>query len=338
MGLKKYIVFSILLIVLVFGYVFSLEAGDYKVTVLDVALSLPVAIWVVLPLLVLFIGSVTHMMFYGFKSFLKYRAITTDEENVSKSIKAYLLQKTDKTSYKTKAFKDITNILSQLNFDVKDETFTSSNDEINKTISQIKDIKSGTYVQDKNLKLDTTSILAEANLLNKLNAEIDFCVEILKKPMNYSSNSIKVAFFNVLDQKSMTTVKKVYENITLDKEMAKKLFEKAAENPEFGLINEEVLKITKNLEYTKVDFIELAKLYKKAYQPDDLIALFESLSKELDNAVDAYFYILFEYEMIDKIREQLISYPENELITYRALLELKDAGKHYSLEDLCYRS
>lgn len=338
MGLKKYIVFSILLIVLVFGYVFSLEAGDYKITVLDVSLALPVAIWVIMPLIVLFIGSVTHIMFYGFKSFLKYRAITSDEENVSKSIKAYLLQKADKTSYKTKAFKDITNILSQLNFDVKDETFTTSNDEINKTVSQIKDIKAGTYIQEKNLKLESTSSLAQANLKNKLNAEIDFCVDVLKKPMNYSSEIIKHAFFNVLKDKSMTTVKKVYENITLDKEMAEKLFEKAAQNPEFGLVNEEVLKITKNLEYTKTEFIALAKIYKDAYQPDDLILLFETLSKELDNAVDAYFYILFEFEMIDKIREQLSSHPDNELVAFRALLELKDSGKQYSLEDLCYRS
>lgn len=59
------------------------------------------------------------MVYYSLKSYLKYRSITKDEENVMQSIKAYLLQKGDKTTFKTKAFKDLTNILSQVNFEVK---------------------------------------------------------------------------------------------------------------------------------------------------------------------------------------------------------------------------
>lgn len=338
MGLKKYIVFSILLIVLVFGYVFSIEPGEYKVTILDVSLSLPIAIWIILPLLILFIGSVAHMMFYGFKSYLKYRAIARDEETISESIKAYLLQKADKSTYKTKSFKNITNILSQINFEVKDAPFTTSNEEINKTVSLIKEIKSGKYIQDKSLKLEPSSKLAHQNLLNKVNAEVDFCVEILKKPMNYSSDVVKQAFLNVVEEKSMTTVRKLYENVTLDKEMGEKLFIKCSKNPEFTLPNEEIIKITKNLEYDKNDFLQLAKILKESYQPDEIISLFEELSKQIDCSTEAYVYILFEYEMIDTIREVLSSHPDADLMAFRALIDLKDAGKQYSLESLCYRS
>ncbi|RXJ86809.1 hypothetical protein [Arcobacter sp. CECT 8985] len=338
MGLKKYIVFSILLIVLVFGYVFSIEPGEYKVTILDVSLSLPIAIWIIMPLLILFIGSVAHMMFYGFKSYLKYRAIARDEETISESIKAYLLQKADKSTYKTKSFKNITNILSQINFEVKDAPFTTSNEEINKTVSLIKEINAGKYIQDKSLKLEPSSKLAHQNLLNKVNAEVDFCVEILKKPMNYSSDVVKQAFLNVVEEKSMTTVRKLYENVTLDKEMGEKLFIKCSKNPEFTLPNEEIIKITKNLEYDKNDFLQLAKILKESYQPDEIISLFEELSKQIDCSTEAYVYILFEYEMIDTIREVLSSHPDADLMAFRALIDLKDAGKQYSLESLCYRS
>lgn len=338
MGLKKYIVFSILLIILIFGYVFSVEPGEYKITVLDISLTLPIAVWVILPLLVLFIGSVSHMLYYSLKSYLKYRAILKDEENIMQSIKAYLLQKGDKTSYKTKAFKDISNILSQINFEVKDSNFTTSNNEINKIVSLIKDINNGIYVQDKEIKLEPTSKLAHKNLLNKVDAEIDFCVEILKKPMNYNSDVIKKAFLNVVDQKSMTTVKKLYENVSLDKEMGKKLFEKSAKNPDFAIVNEEVIKITKNLDYDKNDYLELAKLYKDAYQPDDLISLFEDLSKEVECSTEAYLYVLFEFEMIDRVRELLTSYADEEYPAFRAFIDLKDAGKQYSLESLCFKS
>ncbi|RXJ99102.1 hypothetical protein CRU98_06995 [Arcobacter sp. CECT 8986] len=338
MGLKKYIVFSILLIVLVFGYVFSIEPGEYKVTILDVSLTLPIAIWVTLPIVLLFIGSVAHMMFYGFKSYLKYRSIAKDEENISESIKAFLLQKADKSTYKTKSFKNITNILSQIDFEVRDASFTTSNEEINKTVSLIKEIKAGKYVQDKTLKLEPTSKLAHQNLLNKVNAEVDFCVEILKKPMNYSSDVTKQAFLNVVEDKSMTTVKKLYENVTLDKEMGEKLFKKCAKNPEFTLSNEEIIKITKNLDYDKNDFLELAKVLKESYQPDELISLFDELSKQIDCSTEAYVYVLFEFEMIDTIREVLSSHPDADLMAFRALIDLKDAGKQYSLESLCYKS
>ncbi len=136
----------------------------------------------------------------------------------------------------------------------------------------------------------------------------------------------------------MTTVKKLYENVTLDKEMGKKLFEKSAKNPDFAIINEEVIKITKNLDYEKNDYLELAKLYKDAYQPDDLISLFEDLSKEIDCSTEAYLYVLFEFEMIDRIRELLTSYTDEEYPAFRALIDLKDSGKQYSLESLCYKS
>ena len=34
MGLKKYVIFSIILIIVVFGYTYSLELGNYNITIL----------------------------------------------------------------------------------------------------------------------------------------------------------------------------------------------------------------------------------------------------------------------------------------------------------------
>jgi hypothetical protein len=52
--------------------------------------------------------------------------------------------------------------------------------------------------------------------------------------------------------------------------------------------------------------------------------------------MESYFYVLLELEMIEKIKELLSSYTEEDFIVFRALLDLKDAGKHYSLDDLTY--
>jgi hypothetical protein len=174
-------------------------------------------------------------------------------------------------------------------------------------------------------------------MLNKVNEQIDFAVDVLKKPENFSSNVVRQSFENVLKEKSMTTVKKLYKNIKLDKELATKLFEKDAANNEFGFTPDEIIKIVKDLDYKKDDYLALAKNYETILQPDQIISLFEKLSAELEEATAAYLHVLCEYEMIDKVREIISATPDNEYTAFKALLDLKEAGKYYNLEAISYK-
>jgi hypothetical protein len=335
-GLKKYIGFSLILIVAVGLYVYSIESGDYRVTILDFSLLLPTVAWVLVPIVVLFIFTVLHLIFYGSVNYCKNRGFSKDETTILETIKTVLLQKNDKRKFKTLGYKNVASILNQFDFDVKDSAFTSSNEELNKVVSQIKDIKAGKFVNEKSLKLNFDSKLAKQNLMNKVTEQVDYALDVLKKADQFSSDIVRVAYFNVLDNKSMTTIKKVYTNVNLDKEMALKLFIKDIDNTDFGLKKEEILKITKNLNYSNTEFITLAKLYKDGLTPDKLLELFETISSENEVAMESYFYVLLELEMIEKIKELLSSYTEEDFIVFRALLDLKDAGKHYSLDDLTY--
>lgn len=337
MGFKKYIVFSIIFIVAVYGYAYSLELGEYKITVLDISLNLPVAVWIITPLVLLFIATVGHILFYGLINVFKARAVVKDHELMINMIKSNLLGKLNNKRFKTKGFKTLSNILSQFNLSVKNDTFSSSDEELNKIVANIQDVRNGKYINDKVIKFSETSDLANLNLLNKINEQVDFAVEVVKKPENYSSNVVKHAFENVLDQKTMTTVKKLYKNIKLDKYLAKKLFEKDAANNEFGFTAEEILKIVKDLDYKSEDYMDLAKNYESILQPDQIIALFEKLSSELEDAMPAYLHVLFEYEMIEKVKELISTTSENEFTAFKALLDLKEAGKHYNLDSISYK-
>ena len=337
MGFKKYIVFSVLFIGLIYGYAFSLELGDYKVTFFDISILLPVALWIILPIIFLFIATIGHILFYGLINVFRQRAIDKDKETMITLVKSILLEKNPPKRFRTKTFKEISSIISQLTLGVKDSTFSSSDAELNNLIAHIQDIKAGKFVMDKSLKLNEMSELANQNLLNKVNEQIDFSVEVLKKVENYAPNIVRQSFINVLNEKSMTTVKKLYKNIKLDKELAKKLFEKDAENNEFGFTPEEISKIVKELDYDTEDYIELAKNYESILQPDQIIELFEKLSTEIDASTPAYLHVLFEYEMIDKVREIVDTTPEGEYSSFKALLDLKDAGKHYDLESISYK-
>jgi len=333
-GLKKYIGFSLLLIIAVGLYVFSIENGDYRLTFLDFSLLLPTVIWILVPLVILFIFSVLHLLFYGSINYCKNRSYIKDEEAIIDVLKSMLLQKNDKKRLKTPGFKNLSSILKQFKLEVGDSTFTSTNEGLNLVVSQIKDIKAGKYVNEKTLKLDPNSELAKQNLINKMNEQPDFSLDILKKSTNYSTDIVNVAFDNVVETKTMTTIKKVYNNIKLDREKAYKLFLKDIENIEFGLAKEEILKITKSLNYTQEEYVNLARLYKEVLSPDKLLELFETLSNENDEATTAYFYVLCELEMIEKLRDLLSGYNDDEMVPFRAILDLKEAGKHYSLDDI----
>ncbi len=334
MGIKKYIGFSLLLIIAVGFYVYSIESAEYKIEMFDFSLLLPVAIWIIVPLVVLFIFTVFHLLFYGSLHYCKNRGYSKDELTIIETIKANLLQKQDIKKFKTSAYKNLAGILNQLNIDIKDSSFTSSNESLNTVVSQIKDIQAGKYVNEKSIKLDKDSALAKQNLINKMKEQPDYALDVLKKSDNFSPEIVRVAFLDVLENKSMTTVKKVYTNVTLDRELALKLFVKDIENSEFGFSKEEIIKITKSLNYTSQEYLILARLYKEALSPDKLLELFEAIFEQNEEATNAYFYILCELEMIDKVRELLSGYNEDELVAFRALLDLKDTGKHYNLDDL----
>ena len=337
MGFKKYIVFSVLFIGLIYGYTFSLELGDYKVTILDISLLLPIAVWIIVPIVFLFIATIGHILFYGLINVFKQRAINKDKETMVTLIKSNLLEKNPPKRFKTKAFKELSAVFSQLKLNVKNDTFTSSDSELNSLIANIQDIKAGKFITDKSLKLNEMSELANQNLINKVNEQPDFAVDVLKKVENYAPNVVRQSFINVINEKSMTTIKKLYKNVKLDKDLARRLFEKDAANNEFGFSSEEISKIVKDLNYTTEDYLALARNYESILQPDQIIALFEKLSAEIDASTPAYLHVLFEYEMLDKVREIVDTTPEGEYSSFKALLDLKDAGKHYDLESISYK-
>ncbi len=181
MGVKIYIGFSLLLVILVGVIGYGIQPGEYEVTISEYSLNLPIIAWILAPLLLLFIFSVLHLIFYGSLNYCKNRGFSKDEASIIETIKSVLLQKQDKKKFKTVGYKNIATILNQFNVDVKDSTFTSSNESLNQTVSQIKDIKAGKYVNEKQLKLDPNSELAKQNLINKMSEQPDFSLDVLKK-------------------------------------------------------------------------------------------------------------------------------------------------------------
>ncbi len=339
MGLKKYMFFSVVFLAVVGVYAFLSVQGEHTVNIemLKLNVTLPIAAWVILPAAVIVIATVLHILFYGFRNYLQTRAIEKDEESLLTVIKDTLLENNSNRNFKMKELKEIANILSQMKLSSKVEKFDSSNNDINHIITTINEIEDGNYIYDKSLKFNKTGTIATKNLENRINTDVDFAMDVIKKQDTYSKENVKLAFLKVVEDKSMTTIKKLLENIELDKEMLVALLDKDSKNSDFALNEEDLIKYIKTVDFDKEDYINLVKTYKSSMQPDSLMNLCETLSNDKEEAMDAYFYALFEFEMIDKIRELLNAYGAHEFTAYRALIDLKDNGRNYTVDSLSYK-
>lgn len=336
MGLKKYFFFSLLLIIVIAGYVFSINANDYRIAFFDYGIVLPIAIWVVIPVVALFLLSFLHMIFYGMKGYFEKNAFKKDFDNIIHLLKARIEKQEYNHAFKTTEAKEVSSTISQLDVAPQNSDFSTTNKEIQDIVSKINKINSGEYVPTKELKLPSTNPIMELNFLNKLKIDSDFALEVIKKSTNYTQKTVDAAIQSLIKNKSLTTIRKNFDTIKFNKELAFELFEKDSEKKEsFSLSRDEIIKIVSPLEFSKSEYLKLAKIYKKSFSPEEIIKLFEDLSTKNEEANYAYLYILFEYEMLDNIREILQNSANNEYLPFKALLDLKGAGKHYRLDSLC---
>jgi len=91
----------------------------------------------------------------------------------------------------------------------------------------------------------------------------------------------------------------------------------------------------KKVELSNDQLIIIARTYKKTISPEQIIKLYEELTEYKEEYMSAYLFVLAEYEMIDKMRDILENSASHEFIIYKALVDLKDAGKNtYSIDTL----
>ena len=257
MGLKRYILGSLLLAIIVFGYTFSIEAGDYRVQILDFTLILPIAVWVVLPMITLLALTVLHILFYGLKNYFTLKSITRDAKALTTLINKRLLHQTSNVNFQNEDFKEIGSILSQLELDVTNSNFTSKDKDIAKSVDQKFNIKSGKYISSKDLKLEASNPLMIQNTKNRIDMDDAFALEVVKNPTKNTEEILKYAFFKVIKTKSITTIKKIIDELNLDKEMIQALLLKDSEQkPEFAMTNDAILKLIKKVDFTNKELIE----------------------------------------------------------------------------------
>ena len=332
MGLKKYIIFGALFLIAMGVGIYSYTGDYYAMPIAGVTLRLPVAVWVMLPALLLYLMTIVHLMFYGAVTFSRLRTIKKDSERFVENAKRALLGKQlSGEGYKSEAFKLPGAILPLLNIDPKRSAHHRVYDDGIQDILEAKQrVKEGEVIDLAKFNLLSDNALVLKNAENALAKDKTYATTILKKCDD--KKLCQKAHLALAEFASLDEIKK-YE-VEPTKELFDRLIDRigAKENP-IEMSDDDIIAYIRQLNFTKEDFIALAKKLKRKLNPDRLILLFEKLAHEFPHeAGDGYLYLLFELQMVDTAREYLENSSEEEYPVFKYLLFLKDSGKNFDTD------
>ena len=335
MGLKKYVGFSLLFTILLGLFVYSFEGGKYTLNVLDIPITLPIAVWIVIPVLLLALATMAHLMFYGTKNMIALRRIKKDSQRFTTAAKAALLGKAIDTNYKSEVFKVPGSILPLLNSDPKKaKSYTINSDEIRNMLDLKEQIQRGEVVDLSEYDLKPNNQYMLHNELNKLENDPSYAATILSKCSD--EDSCAKAFEKFVTLGSLEEIKK-YQKTPSKKVLNTMIDRIGSQNHPLELSNVEIVEYMKHVDevdpYNADEIVALMKKVRSKLTPDRLVLLADKMAHEFPHrGGEAYLYTMFELQKVDDAREFLENATEDEYPKYRYLLFLKDQGRNFDIE------
>ena len=106
------------------------------------------------------------------------------------------------------------------------------------------------------------------------------------------------------------------------------------ESKELIFDNDQVIQMVADMKLSSKEYKKIAKIYLNKMAPEQLSSLFEKFFTIDENSIEAYLLVLFELGMIDDVREILANSKKEEYLKFKALIQLKEAGKYYTYNNL----
>lgn len=335
MRIGLYIFAALTLAAIVGAFVYTVNPNHYLLEVTGIHFNLPVAVWVILPMLLLLALTIIHMLFYGFKNYLKLKKWQRDAATLDDAFYWSLINEPKDQKYALEEIKNSAMLLNKASIDMK-ENVEGLNSRLTKIINLIQKIKSGEYVDLKEHKM--TKLFSEnnplliQNRLNRLESDKEFVEEVMKSPSLFSkavqNKALEIFAANETFYKARKYAK------AFDAKNLKAMLQRVGGTEDMGLSVEILNEFVEGLKLECSDFVYIASITKKQFTPDQNLALFKKYQQNNLKAQNAYLYLLFEYELLEEVGKYLEEQNESEFIKFRALYELKQEHKKYKLEDL----
>lgn len=330
MGVKRYILFSVIFVAILGIYVYSFQGGSYMLELFGIPITLPIAAWVIMPVVLVIVFSVLHMMYYSMRVYMANRALGKDYDTFIESSKATLLGEKYQPKFKTEWFKLPNEMLTAIS-SPKDGTQKLNNEVLRDICSNVANIKEGEFVDIKQYKLSSDNPLTIQNKLNELKSNPKVASEILRSCSDLETPLCAIAFETLLKNASYTEIKKF--NFPLNAKHVLILLKRYEDKEDDIYMNEDDIgALMRKVPMGQDEYVEAARLLKRTINPDSLVAMFDEIYHDNSEAGKGYLYTLFELQMLDRAREILQNSEEDEFQEFKTYLFLRDKGQNTDLK------
>jgi len=319
---------------LVAGFVYTVAPGNYVLEVAGLNLNLPIALWVVLPLLLLLVLTVFHMLYHGTRNYFARRKWQRDADTLEDALYWSLIQEPKEHHFVIPQIRQSASVLGSSALVVKSLPEGISG-KLAKTVEWIKQIQSGEVVDLKARKVERfltpSNPLRIQNELNRLAQEPEYADAILRAREDHDPSVVRAALESALHTETLFKLKKYAPMMSF--EDFEVLLDRADAGEDIGLTQEMCEHFIEDMTLTCPQYLRLAQSAIRAFGPDENLALFKRYAQEHSAAEAAYLYLLFRYEMIDQAKEFLEEHEEDEFPAFRAFYTLKKNKYNYKVRD-----
>jgi hypothetical protein len=339
MQLKRYTIASLILILLVAAAVYSIDNESISFDLLGIHFpNLPVAFWVIVPLVIMYLASLLHMGVYALVGNYKLRRLNKDHEKMVDALRDALLGTGERNYvYKTDAYKLMGKLIDNSLIMPYETLRIIGNEKIDEVLQLMRDVKENKKVDIKKFHLATNSSIAIQNNLNRLErGEIDTDT-ILSRADSYGEIVCAKAYEGYVKTASLGSVMKFKHFLTKHSLLTFVQRINANENG-IQVTNDELIALLSGVKLQDGDWTDLSEAMSKNMLPEQRIRLFEMLSENNDDAMEGYLYTLYDLQMIDTANEILNNTAHNDFQIFKAYRDLKKANKHYDIAIFLRRS
>jgi len=337
MRLGLYFIAAIILMAIVGIFVYSINPDNYSISQFGLSLTMPIAVWIILPMVALMVASAVHMMFYGTKNFFKFKKWEKDTASLDDALYWALLNEPKTHKFNLPILKQTASLLDVSCVKV-DGAIDDISDKLRGALSLVSEIDRGEYVDLQSRKLDSLlsreNPLVIKNLKNRLEKEDDFAEAVLQSKALYSDEIFNEALKKFSSKTTFPKAKKYIDIYT--KESFFILLNRVKEESGLGLtkdiLDEFIVALEEELRCG--DYLNIATLMMNELSPTENLKLWREYESRYSDAQIAYLYLLFDYEMIDKAGDYLAEHEESDFKRFRALYDLKKEHKKYKITDL----
>ena len=332
MRFKYYMAFVVVFCVVLGIYAYTLELGNFALTLpTGRELDLPVSLWLIILILVFCLCSSILFASSWASSLMRSYRTRNDFSHLFSQINEQALNKPiESRVYKNPDISKLSKILARFYLKPRLDSNECFEPKIDKLFENYKDVMSGKSVDLRAYNLSKDNKFSIQNLKNKIQSDSKCAFNALSDTQPQEIRDFAVV--QILTHGSSKDIERLLSSqVGYNASMKPSLIHAFIANHE--LFSPETLsRISQQMSFNAQDYVQLAQQSKDILEPHAWYKLLESLANADEHAENALFYVMFELEMIDKVRERRALHGKDEYRLIDAYLDLKDSSKHYPLD------